>query len=102
MAQEIRWSAASSKDLESIFDFIARNSEDYARITVERIVDATDVLPRFPFIGREVPEYRDARLRELIVYSYRVIYRVDLHAIHIVGVIHGARRLKQALKGRRV
>ena len=56
----------------------------------------------FPFIGREVPELHDAAVRELIVFSYRLIYRVRPDAIEIGGIIHGARQLKRALKGRKI
>jgi toxin ParE1/3/4 len=102
MAKEIRWSQAAANDLESIFQFIARDSEDHARSTAQRIVDATDNLLLFPRMGRIVPEYRNPDVRELIVFNYRVIYRVDPDSINIAGIIHGARQLKEALRGRKI
>lgn len=102
MASEIHWSEESANDLQSIFEFIARDSEEDARRVIKRITTATDPLLRFPFMGRVVPEYRNQSLRELIVYRYRVIYLVMADGVNIVGVIHGARRLKGALKGRTV
>jgi addiction module RelE/StbE family toxin len=102
MAKQIRWSRESSNDLESIFQFIARDSEEYARRAVDRIMDATEPLLDFPKMGRQVPEFDDPAIRDIIVYSYRVIYRVEADGVTIVGIIHGARELRNALTGRKV
>jgi toxin ParE1/3/4 len=44
--------------------------------------------------GRVVPEIGDRRIRELIVQSYRLIYKVERSRVAILGIIHGARDLK--------
>ncbi|HEY2115527.1 MAG TPA: type II toxin-antitoxin system RelE/ParE family toxin [Candidatus Angelobacter sp.] len=44
-------------------------------------------------MGREVPEFQDPELRELLVYSYRIIYRVGTDEVLIASVIHGKRSL---------
>ena len=41
----IVWSRQADADLTAIHDYIARDSEYYARITVDRIITATDRLP---------------------------------------------------------
>jgi hypothetical protein len=43
--------------------------------------------------GRIVPEFADPTIRELIVRSYRLIYRVSDEDVSIIGFIHGARDL---------
>jgi plasmid stabilization system protein ParE len=53
----------------------------------------TKSLARFPKSGRKVPEFDDESLRELIVYSYRIIYAVESDQITITAVIHGRRML---------
>lgn len=50
-------------------------------------------LGRFPEIGRMVPEVDDPSIRERFVYSYRVIYRVELHRVIILAIVHGKRLL---------
>ena len=42
-------------------------------------------------MGRVVPEIGDENIRELFIYSYRVIYRIEKERILIVAVIHGKR-----------
>jgi plasmid stabilization system protein ParE len=50
-------------------------------------------LGEFPFSGRKVPEYDDESIRELIAYSYRIIYVADEDSVVIAAVIHGKRML---------
>jgi plasmid stabilization system protein ParE len=54
-------------------------------------VAAPDRLLRFPELGRVVPEFGQATLRELIVRPYRLVYRLRGEAVEIVTVFHGAR-----------
>lgn len=48
---------------------------------------------QFPRAGRKVPEYDDEDVREVIVYSDRVIYRLTDNDIVIAAIIHGKRML---------
>ena len=52
---------------------------------------------RSPALGRTVPTYDDPNLRELIVYPYRLIYRVLPDRIDVIAVFHGAQQLPGAL-----
>ena len=84
-------------DLESIVRFIARqNSDAAARVGYELIVRA-ESLAEFPMMGRVVPEFHRAELRELVCRSYRIIYRVqeEEHRVEIVRFWHGARGFPQ-------
>ena len=53
------------------------------------------MLAQFPRSGRKVPEFDDDNVRELIVYSYRLIYRLTSEGILIAAIIHGSRNLQQ-------
>ncbi|THJ19190.1 MAG: type II toxin-antitoxin system RelE/ParE family toxin [Nitrospira sp. CG24B] len=57
-------------------DYIARDSAEYADAIVERLILSVDRLVSFPESGRLVPEAFDPKIRELLVQSYRVIYRL--------------------------
>jgi plasmid stabilization system protein ParE len=60
---------------------------------VRRIIELTRTLEKFPRAGRKVPEFDDENLRELIAYSYRIIYRVEAAEVIVAAVIHGKRDL---------
>jgi plasmid stabilization system protein ParE len=63
-------------------------------VFVERVFAATERLSHFPRSGRIVPEMGVEEIREVIVQSYRVIYRVVLEEVEILTVHHGARPLR--------
>ena len=94
MDLEVKWSPEAIEDLESIAEFITRDSEYYARAVVTEILSVSRNVREFPLIGRVVPETGDERIRERFIYSYRLVYRVESDLILIVAVIHGKRLLE--------
>jgi toxin ParE1/3/4 len=93
MAKRVVWSARALADVESIAAYIASDSPAYAKIVVKKIVKLTRQLVRFPQSGREVREFQDPSLRELLAFSYRIIYKVETEEVIIASVIHGKRNL---------
>lgn len=90
----IIWSDRAIADLTEIRDFIAEDSAANAVAMVERLLDAAGRLALFPERGRRVPEAPDLpELRELLVGSYRLIYRRRGERLEIVMVFHGRRNL---------
>ena len=82
-------------DLGDIGNYIAENSEKYAKLTVNRLFERTSILKNFPQSGRVVPEKNDPNLRELIEGNYRIIYEILADdQINILAVHHSARDLK--------
>ena len=94
MAHRIVWSKRAAQDLDSITAYIAADSPAYAGTVLKNIVNQTKILARFPQAGRKVPEFDDEDIRELVVYSYRIIYRLQDDEALIVAVIHGKRVLQ--------
>jgi len=94
MAHRVVWSGRALADLETIAEYIARDSPAYAAGVVRTVVNHTKTLSRFPRSGRKVPEFDDENIRELLAYSYRVIYRIQDEEILIAAVIHGKRLLQ--------
>jgi plasmid stabilization system protein ParE len=99
MAVEVAWSPEAIEDIESIASYIERDSPFYAKAVVQKIVDLGRTLPRFPEMGRVVPELEDPAIRERFAYSFRVIYRIEADRILVIAVIHG-RRLLDSVGGR--
>jgi len=89
----LEWTEPAVADLENIQDYIARDSAEYADALIERLILSVDRLESFPESGRRVPESTDSKIRELLVESYRVIYRLKKGSIQILAVAHGARNL---------
>jgi len=92
---KIEWTQPALLDLESIRDYIRRDSEYYAARFTEKIIEAVEGLENFPEMGRSVPEADDENIRELLLYNYRIIYRFETDSILVLSIIHGARDLSQ-------
>ena len=89
---KIVWTELSVEDLREIFDYISKNSTQYAKITVDRIYKRANQISSNPKSGRIVPEINDESLRELIVGKYRLIYYiVNEYNVDILRVYHSAR-----------
>ncbi len=91
---EVRWTPQAVDDLESIADFIARDSPHYARLFVINVLEALDRLPVFPKSGRVVPELKNPAIREIILGNYRIVYRLKGQIAEILTVYHGAKMVK--------
>lgn len=92
------WTFSSVKDLEEIRDFIARDSDFYAKIFIEKIIESVEKLTNFPEMGRRVEEFDDLALRELIYGNYRIIYRIKSNDIQILAILHCARKIPKGKK----
>ncbi len=90
---KLAWTESAVLDLEKVKDFISRDSEYYALALVEKIFEAVEKFTTFPNIGREVPEYQDKTIREILCSNYRIIYRVRSNEVVILAIIHGAREI---------
>jgi len=87
----VKWSVPARNDLKQIHDYIAKDSKYYARKVIQEIIAKTETLTELPEIGRIVPEISDQNIRELIVYSYRLIYEMSGAGVEILAIIHGRR-----------
>ncbi len=94
MVKPVIWSNESLKDIEGIADYIARDSLYYAQTVVNEILAAGESLHDNPRRGNTVPELKKPDIKELFIYSYRMIYEVRDTETEILAVIHGRRRLE--------
>ena len=91
------WSRRAKTDIESLRDYIARDSPFYARQFIERLLNRIDKLNDFPKQGRVVPEAGRVDIREIIFRGYRIIYRTAPDHLLVITVVHGSRDLAQKL-----
>ncbi len=87
----VKWTTPAKIDLKDVHDIIARDSIYYARKVSQEIVDKSEKLKQFPEIGRVVPEINDPNIRELFIYSYRLIYELLPDGVQVLALIHGRR-----------
>ncbi len=94
MDYRITWSAEAIEDLESITEYIAKDSEFYAKAVATKLLAIPKSIVQQPLIGRIVPELSDKNIRERFVYSYRVVYQIKKTSIIVLAIIHGNRLIE--------
>ncbi len=91
----VKWTAHAKSQVRHIHNYIAQDSPIYARRVSEELVKKTIGLDELPRKGRKVPELNDNVVRELSLYSYRVLYEIKSeHLIEVLAVIHKRRHLE--------
>ena len=89
---KIVWSKNALNDLKAINDFISLGSKKFAKITINKIINKSSILSKFPNSGRVIPEKNNKIFRELVIGNYRLMYEVKDIAINILAVHHSARK----------
>ncbi len=75
MGYQVALSPSARRDLRDIVRYISVDSPERALAFAHLLVSSIKRLSEFPEIGRVVPGFADAYIREIVVRSYRVIYR---------------------------
>jgi len=91
----VRWVRSAVLDLRHVRDYIAADNPDAAERMGARIQSAVAMLARFPQLGRAG---RAAGTRELVVAGtpYIAVYSVTTKRVHILAIIHSARKWPKA------
>jgi toxin ParE1/3/4 len=90
----VKWTESARNDLKALYEYIALDSRFYAKNTIRNIVLRALKLSAVPEIGRIVPEVNENNVREVFIYSYRVIYQILPEGLFILAVVHGHRDLR--------
>ena len=85
----LNWSDRAIANLNAIENYIANDSPFQAKKVVNEILDYAENLITFPLMGSIVLELYGTKLRQLIKYSYRIIYSFEENVITIIAVLHG-------------
>ncbi len=84
---KVIWTDSAISDLNDIGEYIAKDSERYAQLTVEQLFNSVDILEKFPLSGKIVPEFENEKIREIIRLNFRIVYyMIDEYRIDIITV----------------
>lgn len=88
---DLIWSPEAFAQLRSNFEYLAERDLEAAKRWLTRIDELVEGLLVTPEIGRIVPEYGRAELRErLHGKSYRLIYRLRSGQVEVAAIWHTA------------
>jgi len=89
------WSALADRQVDEALAYIAADDLAAARRWLKELLERVDALRRFPDAGRVVPELGRDWIRELLVGSYRIIYRHRGDLVEIAIIHHQAQHFDE-------
>ncbi len=96
----VLWTDTAQKDLLNIIDYISFNSKQNAKNSFNKIKQIANQLNSMPEKGRVVPEldfFNIKTYREIILYPWRIIYKIEAQKVLILSVIDGRRNIEDIL-----
>jgi len=92
MDYKVILSPRAIQDLQEIVRYIAWDSPNDAERFGNTLIDKAQSLSSLPERGRIVPEFKDPQIREIILKSYRIVYRLKSaeKVVEIARFWHGA------------
>ena len=90
----VKWTAHAEAQLQQVHDYIAQASPSHAKKVSDELARKTLNLDGLPRIGRKVPELDEDAVREVGLYSYRILYEIKPNGlIEVLTVVHKRRHL---------
>lgn len=98
MIYKIIWSERSVENLKLIEKYIAENSVNQSKNVVDEIINYVGKLRILPYMGSIVPELNNIKFRQLIKYSYRIIYTIQKDQVQVIAIIHSKQEFLSTFK----
>ena len=97
MDYQVTLSRSARFDIRDIVRYISIDDPNRALHFGKFLIQHAKGLGQFPERGRVVPEFDDGSIRELIVRTYRIVYRLNhtKRSIEIIRFWHAARGIPQ-------
>lgn len=93
MVRSLIWTPNAERDLQEIANYMAMEDPDVAlRVAMRIHAEAKRCLSPH-FRGSDVRGQKDPNLRQILVMSWRLLYRIEPDRIRVVGVVHSRRLL---------
>ncbi len=89
--REVIWAESARNALDEIITYVAQDSHPAAIRVLDAALGSAASLATLSERGRMVPELNDPAIREIFVYRYRLMYRIDDERVVVLAFVHGAR-----------
>jgi addiction module RelE/StbE family toxin len=90
----IIWTPRARADLKAIYEHIAKDAPINAKTVTQALVNKTQLSLQHPQIGKKVAELNDDNLREISLYSWRILYHIQPDRIYVLTLVHKRRNLQ--------
>ncbi len=97
---KVSWARGAEADLNNIILYIAEESPANVREILDKIKEKASSLTQIPERGQIVPELQDQGMllyRELIVSSWRILYRISSKKVYILSMFDSRKNVEDVL-----
>ena len=91
--RQVVWAESARDALDEVITYVAQDSRQAAGHVLEAAMEAAASLATLSERGRVVPEINDSAIREMLVFRYRLMYRVEDDRVVVAAFVHGGARL---------
>ena len=91
--REVVWAESARDALDEVIEYIAHDSQDAAVHVLDEALRAGASLATLSERGRIVAELNEPTIRELLVFKYRLMYKVEDRRVLILAFLRGGRDL---------
>lgn len=89
--RQVIWAESARDALDDVIAYVAQGSQQAALQMLDAALEAGASLATLSERGRVVPELNNPIIREVFVFRYRLMYRVEDARVVVVAFLHGAR-----------
>lgn len=90
----IIWTPRARADLKAIYEHIAKDAPLNAKTVTQALVNKTQQSLQHALIGKKVAEVDDDNLREISLFSWRILYYIQHDKVYVLTLVHKRRNLQ--------
>lgn len=83
---EVVWKDAAREEVRAIYSYVFDQSPKAAENWADELAKKIEYVTQFPEMGRIVPDYQIAEIRELFVGRYRLLYSIQEQQPKILAI----------------
>lgn len=95
---DVVWRKKASDELEAIYKYIKKESPQNAVLVFNSIYDLAVSLPNFPYKFPREPLINIEKVRYAVIWSFKIIYAVEVEKIVILRVFNTVQNPKKLKK----
>lgn len=89
--RRVVWSQRALDSLDEVLSYISQDSSQGARSVATSALEIASSLSTLAERGRIVPEVGRSSIREVFVFRYRLMYRIEADQVTVIAFVHSAR-----------
>jgi len=97
---QVVWTKSAVSDFEGIVEYIVESSPLTAKTIFAKLKKQVETLSYSPQRGRHIPELQEQGIllyRELVIFPWRVMYRIHKKTVYILAIIDSRRNVEDIL-----